>query len=208
MIQGSPEWHAIRLGKVTASRVADIIAKTSKGPAASRANYLAELVCERLTGRVAESFKSEAMNWGTANEPEAREAYEFYAGATVEQIAFMEHPTIEHAGCSPDGLVGDVGLIEIKAPATSTHLEYLLTKKIPAKYITQMMWQMACCQRSYCDFVSYDPRLPENLRLFIKRVHRDEATIKELETEVAAFLLEISVKLSELNSQYGLPEVA
>jgi len=203
VIQGSPEWFALRLGKVTASRVADIVAKTKSGYSASRANYMAQLVAERLTGTVAESYTNAAMQHGTETEPEARAAYEFYQGVTVQEVAFVTHPTIDQSGCSPDGLVGEDGLVEIKCPQTAGHLETLLGQAVPGKYDTQMQFQMACTGRKWCDFVSYDPRMPENMRLFIKRVPRDDARIKELESEIAAFLLEMAVKLSQLNSLYG-----
>jgi hypothetical protein len=192
IIQGSPEWFQQRLGKVTASRVADVVAKTKSGPSASRANYMAQLIAERLTDNVQESFTNGAMQWGTEKEPEARAAYEFYRNETVKEI----------------GLVGDDGMVEIKCPNTATHLETLLGQMIPSKYHNQMQWQMACAGRQWCDFVSYDPRLPENMRLFVKRMPRDDIRIKELETEVAGFLLEIAVKLSELNSLYGEKEAA
>lgn len=208
IIQGSDEWKALRLGKVTASRVADVIAKTKTGYSASRANYMAQLIAERLTDTVAEAYTNAAMQHGTETEPEARAAYEFYQGVTVEQVAFVPHPKIDQAGCSPDGLVGDDGLVEIKCPNTATHLETLLGQAVPAKYETQMQFQMSCTGRKYCDFVSYDPRMPENMRLFIKRVNRDDKTIAAIESEIASFLLEMAVKLSELNSLYGEKEAA
>lgn len=208
IIQGSVEWLQIRLGKVTASRISDVVAKTKTGPAASRANYMAELIAERLTGEPGERFTNAAMQWGTDKEPEARSAYEFYRNASVVEIGFVHHPKIEASGASPDGLVGEDGLVEIKCPNTSTHLDTLLGQMVPAKYINQMQWQMACSGRQWCDFVSYDPRLPESMRLFIKRMPRDDKRIGELETEVAAFLLEIAVKLSQLNSLYGLQDAA
>lgn len=203
IIQGSPEWFALRLGNVTASRVADVVAKTKSGYSASRANYMAQLIAERLTGTTAESYTNAAMQHGTETEPEARAAYEFYQGVTVQEVAFVTHPTIDQSGCSPDGLVGDDGLVEIKCPQTAGHLETLIGQIVPGKYDTQMQFQMACTGRKFCDFVSYDPRMPENMRLFIKRVPRDDARIKELESEIAAFLLEMAVKLSQLNSLYG-----
>jgi putative phage-type endonuclease len=202
IVQGSPEWFALRLGKVTASRVADIVAKTKSGPSASRASYMAQLITERLTGTVQESYSNAAMQWGTDKEPEARAAYEFYH-AEVTQVAFTPHPTIDQAGCSPDGLVDEDGLIEIKCPNSATHLETLLGQAVPAKYETQIQFQLACTGRQWCDFVSYDPRMPEAMRLFVKRVARDDKRIKELETEIAGFLLEMAVKLSELNSIYN-----
>ena len=208
IIQGSDEWKALRLGRVTASRVADVVAKTKSGYSASRANYMAQLIAERLTGTVAEAYTNAAMIHGTETEPEARAAYCFYQGVAVEEVAFVPHPKIDQAGASPDGLVGDDGLVEIKCPNTATHLETLLGQAVPAKYETQMQFQMACTGRKWCDFVSYDPRMPENMRLFVKRLPRDDKRIAELESEVAAFLLEMAVKLSELNSLYGEKEAA
>jgi putative phage-type endonuclease len=203
IIQGSDEWKALRLGKVTASRVADVVAKTKTGYGTSRANYMAQLIAERLTDTVAEAYTNAAMQHGTDTEPEARAAYEFYQSVTVEEVAFVPHPKIDQAGCSPDGLVGADGLVEIKCPNTATHLETLLGQAVPAKYENQMQFQMACTGRKWCDFVSYDPRMPENMRLFIKRLPRDDKRIAEHEAEIAAFLLEMAVKLSELNSLYG-----
>ena len=208
IIQGSAEWKALRCGKVTASRVADVVAKTKIGYSASRANYLAQLIAERLTGTPAETYTNAAMQHGVDTEPEARAAYEFYQGATVEQVAFVPHPKIDQAGASPDGLVGADGLVEIKCPNTATHLETLLGQAVPAKYIDQMQFQMACTGRKYCDFVSYDPRMPEHMRLFVRRVERDDKRIDFLETEIAGFLLEMAVKLAELNRVYGEKEAA
>jgi putative phage-type endonuclease len=208
IVQGSPEWKALRCGKVTASRVADVVARTKTGPSASRANYLAQLIAERLTGTAAETYSNAAMQHGTETEPEARAAYEFYQGVTVEQVAFVPHPKIDQAGASPDGLVDSDGLVEIKCPNTATHLETLLGQAVPAKYADQMQFQMACTGRQWCDFVSYDPRMPEHMRLFIRRVKRDDKRINDLETEIAGFLLEMAVKLSELNSIYGEKEAA
>lgn len=203
IVQGSPEWHALRCGKVTASRVADVIAKTKSGWGASRFNYAAELIAERLTGTTAEGFTSSAMQWGTDQEPMARMAYEFLHNVTVEQVAFVGHPTIQDAGASPDGTVGEDGLVEIKCPNTATHIDTLIAQTIPIKYITQMQWQMACTGRKWCDFVSYDPRLPESMQVFVKRVARDEAYIAELEKEVVAFLeTEVVAKVDSLRKLY------
>jgi putative phage-type endonuclease len=202
IIQGSAEWKQLRLGKVTASKVADVIAKTKSGYSASRANYMAQLIAERLTGVPSETYTNAAMQHGVDTEPEARDAYSFYQGVTVEQIAFVSHPKIDQAGASPDGLVGTDGLVELKCPSTATHLETLLGQAVPSKYTAQMQFQMACTGRKYCDFVSYDPRMPEHMRMFVKRVQRDDKFINEIETEIAAFLLEMAVKLSELNSLY------
>lgn len=202
IVQGTPEWHALRLGKVTASRVADVIAKTKSGPSASRAKYAAELIAERLTGTTAERFTNAAMAWGTEQEPAARKTYEFYRDTDVEQVAFVLHPTIGDSGASPDGLVGEDGLVEIKCPETHTHIETLLGQAVPAKYVTQMQWQMACTGRAWCDFVSYDPRLPEPMRFFCKRVMRDDSLIAELEREIVAFLNEVRGTVAQLQRIY------
>lgn len=200
--QGSPEWHALRLGKVTASRVSDVIAKTKTGWGASRANYMAELVAERLTGNAAESYTNAAMQWGTEKEPDARAAYEFRTDATVDLVGFVEHPKILMTGASPDGLIGKDGLVEVKCPNTATHIDTLLGQAMPAKYNTQIQWQLACTDRLWCDFVSFDPRMPESMRLFITRVERDDATIGELEKLVSDFLVEIDRKVFDLNRLY------
>jgi putative phage-type endonuclease len=196
--QGTPEWFAQRLGKVTASRVADIIAKTKTGVAASRGNYLAQLVAERLTGQAADSFKSGAMQHGTETEPMARMAYETETGQMVTEVAMIQHPKIEMAGASPDGLVGEDGLVEIKCPNTSTHIATLMADKAPSGYMAQMQWQMACTGRAWVDFVSFDPRMPEDMQLFIKRVLRDEKLIAEYEAEVIKFLAEVQETVDKL----------
>ncbi len=202
MEQRTEEWFTARLGKVTASRVADVIAKTKSGYSASRANYMAELVCERLTGSKGDSYQNAAMVWGTNTEPMARAAYEARTGDLVEEVGFVSHPSIEYAGCSPDGLIGADGLIEIKCPNTATHIETLLSKEAPFKYMPQMQWQMACTERVWCDFVSFDPRLPENMQMFVGRVMRDHGTIIELEREVEKFLFELDQKVTRLKAQY------
>lgn len=205
--QGSEGWHAARAGRVTASRISDLMAKTKTGWGASRANYMAELVAERLTGTVSDGgFTNAAMKWGTEVEPEARSAYQFFADVEVSEVGFVIHPTIEESGASPDGLVGADGNLELKCPQTATHIETLLTATIPDKYIKQMQWQMACTGRAWCDFASYDPRLPARMQLFVKRVPRDDAMIAELETAVREFLSEVSAKVSALSAKYGSPE--
>jgi len=198
MEQRTTEWHTARLGKVTASRVADVIAKTKTGYGASRANLMADLICERLTGQPASTFSNAAMEWGTEQEPHARAAYSARTGELVEEVGFIDHPRIANSGASPDGLVADEGLVEFKAPATATHLDTLLAGDVPSKYIAQIQFQMACTGRKWCDFCSYDPRLPEHLRMFVKRVERDDDYIKMLEGEVTVFLAELEEKLSKL----------
>lgn len=208
LVQGTDEWRQARVGSLGASRLQDAIARTKTGYGASRANLMAELVCERLTGQPATSFISAAMQHGTETEPEARAAYCFYTGHTVEEVGLIRHPKIEQSHASPDGLIGDDGMLEIKCPQPAAHLETLTSQEVPTKYMTQMMWQMACSGRQWVDYVSYSQSFPENMRLFIKRVARDEKRIAELESEVAAFLLEMAVKLSQLNSLYGLQDAA
>ena len=198
--QGTEEWFSARLGKVTASRVADVIAKTKSGYSASRDNYMAQLICERLTGQKGESFTNAAMQWGSETEPLARSAYEAYADLMVEEVGFVPHPKIKMAGASPDGLVGLFGMLEIKAPQTNTHIETLLSQSVPTKYITQMQWQMRCCERQWCDFVSFDPRLPQELQLFVKRVEFDASYVAMLEEEVNLFLKELDEKVNKLTN--------
>jgi len=189
--QNTEAWHQLRLGKVTASRVADIMAKTKTGASASRGNYLIELALQRVTGTIEPMYTNEAMAWGTATEPQARVAYEVKTGNFVDQIAFVEHDIIEWFGCSPDGLVGKDGLIEIKCPNSATHWATIKDGKPPNKYVIQMQTQMACTGRKWCDFVSFDPRMPERSQLFICRVERDQKMIDEIETEVMKFLIEV-----------------
>ena len=208
MEQGSEEWFAARCGKVTASRVQDIIAKTKSGPSASRANYMAELVAERLTGESSKGFSNAAMQWGTETEPQARLAYEIVTGRTVDEIAFVDHPSIQQTGASPDGLIGDDGLIEIKCPNTATHIDTLLGCAVPAKYRTQMLWQMACTGRAWCDFASFDPRMPVSMQLYIQRVERDDEAIAEIENAVAEFLKELDAKVATLRLKYETQESA
>lgn len=204
MDQRSDEWFAARLGKVTASRVADLMAKTKSGPSASRANYMADLIVERMTGQKAEGFTSAAMQWGTDTEPQARAAYEFLTDANVTETGFVLHPSIADFGASPDGLVGEDGLLEVKCPATATHIETLLTETVPAKYITQMQAQMACTGRAWCDFVSFDPRMPGDMQLWVKRVPCDPAFMSQMEGEVEAFLAELAQKLDALTQRYAV----
>lgn len=196
MEQRSAEWFAARCGKVTASRVADVIATTRSGYAASRANYMAELVVERLTGLPTEGYTNAAMQWGIDQEPHARAAYSARTGELVEEVGFVPHPSLE-AGASPDGLVLD-GILEIKCPNTATHIEYLLEKTVPTKYFTQIQWQLACTGRAWADFVSFDPRMPSHLSLLVVRVQRDNEEIVKLEREVGIFLAELAAKVNTL----------
>lgn len=209
MEQGSEAWHAIRLGKVTASRVADATDLLKSGkPGAKRETYLGELIAERLTGAAVMKFQNDLMRWGKEQEPQARSLYEFMFNVEVEQIAFIDHPTIDMAGASPDGLVGAEGLVEIKCPSTATHIDTLLRQEIPAEHVKQMAWQMACTGRQWCDFVSYDPRLPPHMALFVKRFEPAPEDIAALETDVRAFLAEVDAKVDALRALYERKEAA
>lgn len=196
--QRTEEWFADRLGKVTASKVADLMAKTKSGYSTSRDNYMAQLVVERITNTKADSFSNAAMEWGTTQEPFARAAYEAATGFMVEEVGFVPHPTIAWAGASPDGLVEHDGLVEIKCPNTATMIDTLLTGKVPQKYFIQMQMQMACTNRAWCDYAVFDPRMPAKAQLFIKRVPRDAAFIAEMEAEIVNFLAEVDMQVSQL----------
>lgn len=200
--QGTEEWHQLRLGKVTASRVADILAKTKSGASASRGNYLIELALQRVTKTIEESYSNSAMEWGVATEPQARVAYEVSTGNFVDQIAFVNHPTIEGFGCSPDGLVGE-GLIEIKCPNSATHWSYIKANEPPQKYIIQMQAQMSVTGAKWCDFVSFDPRMPERSQLLIIRVNRDEKFIAEMENDIKQFLSEVEAEVNLMEKRNG-----
>lgn len=200
--QGTDAWRQQRVGKVTASRIADIMAKTKTGVSASRGNYLAELLVERLTGIPTVGFVSSAMQWGTDNEADARGTYEFFRDCEVEPAGFVDHPTIPMAGASPDGFVGADGLVEIKCPLTATHVETLQGGSIPGKYIGQIQFQLACTGRTWCDWASFDPRMPPAMRLFVQRVQRDERAIGEIERQIVAFLAELDAKVADLKKQY------
>lgn len=202
MIQGSDEWLAARAGRVTASRVADLMARTKTGWGASRANYMAELVAERLTSTPAVRFTNDAMRWGTDTEPMARETYAFAYDVEIEETGLVMHPTIPDFGASPDGLIGTDGLLEIKCPQTATHIDTLLSGSVPEKYRTQMQAQMACTGRAWCDFVSFDPRMPAEMQMWVHRVERDNKAIAEMEAAVNEFLAELDAKVGALRARY------
>jgi len=205
--QGTPEWHAQRLGKLTASRIADIMARTKTGWSASRSNYAAQLVAERLTGTAQDSFTTAAMAWGIETEPHAKAAYEFKFDVDIAPAGFVDHPSIEMSGASPDGYIGDDGLIEIKCPNIATHIDTLLGAAIDGRYEKQMQWQMACTGRQWCDFASFDPRLPPEMQLHVRRVNRDPVLIAEMERHAAVFLDDVSARVQELQTIYRLGHV-
>jgi len=204
MEQGSTEWFRARLGKVTASRLNDVMMKLTT---AGYQNYKSQLIAERLTGTPPESYSNAAMAWGTETEPEARAAYEFIHDCTVDGVGFIDHPVIRWAGASPDGLIGDYGMLEIKCPNTSTHIASLEGGKIPSKYIYQMQWQMSCTDRQWCDFASFDPRLPMEMQLHVVRVERDEELIAKLESSACAFLAEVQTSVDYLNAKFMKDEI-
>lgn len=216
LVQNSPEWLIHRIGMVTASRVADVVGR--KQPTAvqkkegqpgdylkKREDYLISVCVERLTGRASENYVSPAMEYGLETEPLAKAAYEIRTDREIIPVGFATHPTIEWFGASPDGLIGEDGLLETKCPNTSTHLAYLLDGEVPIDYMPQMLAQMACTERKWCDFVSYDPRLPESLQFFCRRFHRNDEHIALLEKEVRVFLEDVVLKLGQLAERAARP---
>ena len=199
--QRTEQWLLDRLGHVTASKADCVLAGKET---AKRQGYIIQLVTERLTGQVQDSFTNSAMAWGTEQEPVARAVYQsILAGFLfVEETGFVKHPTIEWLGASPDGLVGD-GLVEIKCPNSTTHVEYLMDGKVPAKYKPQMMVQMLCTQRKWCDFVSFDPRLPEDLQLFVVRFEPKQEELDKIESAIKDFLTEVDKATNKLRSTHG-----
>jgi putative phage-type endonuclease len=200
LIQGSPEWFAFRLGKVSASRVSDLMAKTKSGYSASRKNYMSELICQRLTGSREEGFASAAMQRGTEMEPIARSRYENETDTRVFETGCIAHPNIEDFVASPDGLVGFDGSIEIKCPNTATHIEFIKSGKIPANYQKQMTAQMLCAERSWTDFVMFDDRLPHHLSYKCIRFDLDSKMADEMEGEIKNFLIELNETIETLEN--------
>jgi putative phage-type endonuclease len=202
--QGTEEWFQQRLGKVTASRLSDVIAKTKTGVSTSRQNYLIQLVSERLTGKKTDSFTNKAMEDGVEREPIARKLYESKTNSIVTEVGFFDHPVIKSSGASPDGAVNAeeegkyAGLVEIKCPIETTHTNTLMNKLVPSKYIPQMQWQLACTGAKWVDFVSYNPNFPDTMQIFVARVERDNAYIAELESEVLKFLDEVDQAILKL----------
>lgn len=202
LIQGTEEWRLARCGSLGASRVAEALAKTKTGWGASRANVMADLVVERLTGVPVEGFINDAMRWGTEYEPVARREYEERNLCPVAEIGLVRHPTIVGTHASPDGLIEGDGLLEIKCPQAQAHIETLLSRGVPSKYETQIQWQLACTGRAWCDFVSFHPKMPEQMSMFVARMHRDDDRIEDLEQQVAHFLKEVDIKVADLRTLY------
>ena len=209
MSQHSPEWLIARIGQITSSRIADVVAKRKRGDGylKAREDYKIEKLTEVLTGRAADHYVSPAMEFGIENEGLARTTYEMEKAVSVDLIGYVRHHRIPRCGASPDGLVGDDGLCEFKVPNTTTHLEYLLAETIPEEYLPQMMWQLACTGRQWNDFVSYDPRLPEDFGLLIVRMQRDDKIIAAMEAEVEKFIGELN-ELCEKLKAHARPNTA
>lgn len=202
--QGTPEWLVERAGHATASRAADILARIKVGEASVRRKYRIQLVTERLTGIPVQGYTNAAMLWGTQTEPEAREAYEMQTGELVDQVGFIRHPQVMWCGASPDGCLQTDGLLELKCPESTTHLEWMDAERVPPEHIPQIMFQLWVTGRQWCDFVSYDPRFPQRLRLFIVRVKRDEKYIESLAAEVCNFLAEVDTMYLKLAGERTL----
>ncbi len=206
--QGSAAWMAARCGKVTASNLWRVIKKTKAGWGADRKNYMDELITERILGYSTQHYVSMAMEWGIANEPAAAAAYEFEMNCDVAKCGFFDHPTIPMAGASPDRLVGDDGLLELKCPTTKIHLVVIETNKIDSKYLTQMHWQMACDpSRMWVDYCDFDSRVPEEMMLYVKRIPRDDHIIATLEYNVVLFQRELDERMAKLKSRAKLPKM-
>lgn len=203
MEQGGADWLQMRCGSCTASRLGDALAKLKDASkeSAARATYRKQLVIERLTGRATETYVSDAMIWGTETEPQARVEYEMLTGNSVKQIGLAMHPSIKWFSASTDGLVGDDGILEIKCLTSINHLDILISGEIPKDYHWQMLGGMACAERQWCDFVSFDPRMPEGLQLFVKRFPRNDALISGMELEVIQFLSEVERDVETLKQR-------
>jgi putative phage-type endonuclease len=200
--QRTDGWLTDRCGRVTASAIYKVMARTKTGYGADRANYHAQLVAERLTGVPADSFTNSAMQWGIETEEQARAMYSLEVGESVLETGFHPHPTIMFSGASPDGLVGETGLVEIKCPNTATHIATLTGAPIDRKYMLQMQWQMECTGRDWCDFASFDPRMPDDMQLHVRRVERDPALLSEITDEVTKFLAEVTETVEALINEY------
>ena len=198
--QGSQAWLESRMGKATASALSNVMmAKTAAG----YQNYMAQLICERLTGEPVETFKSAAMEHGTETEPQARAFYELDTGNEVVECGFIPHPTLANSGASPDGLIGDDGGLEIKAPQPAKHIKNLMGGTIDKAYMLQMQWGMACTGREWWDFVSFNPSFPAHLQLHVQKVKRDQEMIEDITAAVTSFLSEMESKLRVLEARAG-----
>lgn len=208
LIQGTPEWLAARAGSLGASQVADALARTKSGWGASRSNVRGQLVRERLTGLPTETFCSAAMQRGKDLEPQARAAYVFMQDCEVVEVGIIKHPKIEGSHCSPDGLCGEEGMVEIKCCGDARHMEILDGSEPEDRYIKQCLWQLACTGRKWVDLVYYNPDWPTEMQMVVHRIERDESRITEMETEVTGFLSEVEDAVADLRKRYSLKEAA
>lgn len=199
MEQGTAEWRLERVGMITASRIKDVMATIKSGEAASRRDYRMQLAVERISGLPTEGFVSADMRWGTEQEPLARLAYSLHTGFDVEEVGFVKHPAIRNSGCSPDGLIGDDGMVEIKNGKTATHVEWAVAGIVPPEHVPQMQWQMACTGRTWTDFVSFDSRMPDGMQLFVRRLYRDDDHIRKIAAEVIKLDAEVEETIVKLS---------
>ena len=203
--QNSPEWYAVRLGKVTASKLSDVMAG---GAGKMRDGYKLQLVLERATGNRKEGFTSKAMKDGIEREPDAAARYSFTTGIDLAEVGFVLHPTLDFSGASPDRLAGADGVVQFKCPEAATHYAYLKGATLPTAYVQQMQWEMACTKSAWCDFVSFHPDFPISKRLHIRRIKRDPVYIVKAEAAVREFLAEVEAELAELMADEVREEVA
>jgi hypothetical protein len=208
--QGSEAWRAIRAGKVTGSRINDVLTQARKKGDVSkvRQGYMFELIAERLTGIPEEQYSGFWPDHGKEFEPLAAAAYEVLFDQVLQKVGFIVHPTMPFAGCSPDRLLGDRGIVGIKCPKTTTHLRWRQKNSCPEEHVAQLYWELCCTGREWADFVSYDPRLPEPLQLFAVRVFPEKALMTEMENQVKAFEDEIKESIKAINAVAGIREVA
>ncbi|MBB4077214.1 exodeoxyribonuclease (lambda-induced) [Bartonella fuyuanensis] len=203
MEQRTAQWFQARLGKVTASNVYNVINKTAKGtPTGKYEEYKIKLITERLIGEISPHYETENMRWGIEHEENALREYSFIYDVEITKCGFIQHPTIKMAGASPDGLIGDDGLVEVKCPRSTTHIRFCIDNEIRPEYHTQMQFQMACTGRQWCDFVSYDPRFAgtsSHLRIKIKRLYRNDKEIQQINQEVESFLTEIEREIQRIS---------
>ena len=201
-IQGSPEWFDARCGRITASRIADVLRTRKDGKRSeTRHKLMLEIAAEIMTETNAKHYVSDSMQWGVEKEPIARTEYELITGHDVRLVGFVEHPTIQRAGCSPDGLLfGQSKGVEFKCPETTTHIDYLIAKRLPPEYEPQVMWNIACTEYEEWDFVSFDPRMPKKHQMLIVPVKRNEPRIKEMNEAVVQFLAEVDDLIHQIES--------
>ena len=200
-VQGSQEWHNARLGKVTASRINDVLSWTKKGESVTRARYRDELVKQRTTGEATSIPVNSHMQRGLDFESVAREMYQNERNVSVQEVGFINHPTIEMSGASPDGCIGEDGLIEIKCPTEPNHLATIVNGEAPTRYFSQIQWQLSCTGRDWCDFVSLCLDAPAGLELFIVRVYRSDDWIKDTESAVVVFLAEVDNQFKKIKGE-------